>query len=277
MLESTTNALLEGLSGKGIGMSDEVSKLLGGDLIRLGLTQEEFATRLGVTQQAVSAWYARNAVPQRRLKDIESVLGVDSQLVAYMRNSPQPALLREQQIVPRVIREAAPRRARVDTERQISSSASYSVVAQLNQERRRFRELIESELPGARVEVLVGTNHVNRQFDYMSDALCIDLISLTPLEGRFLLNSGRVYAKLVSLMLCRLATAHEAPDRHFGIIVVADDPNFASSPHVDRLQWECEQFDITLTVVPRIEAAAEFIVEIENSLTELRGSDDIDS
>lgn len=253
-------------------MSEEVSKLLRADLVRLELTQEEFANKLGVTQQAVSAWCARNAIPHRRLKAIENALGRDSELVAYMRDVPQLQVLRDRSTEFRAIREQ-PRRVPSERSTQGTSLARPNIFTQMQLEQQRFRELIENELPGTRVNTLVHVGLVNRQFDYISPSLCIALISLTPLEGRMILASQRVYTHLVSLMLCRQVTREEHPERLFGIIVVADDPNFETTPHVSRLQWECEQFDVSLSVVPHIDEAAKLILQIENSFSKDYESD----
>lgn len=253
-------------------MSDEVSKLLKADLVRLGLTQEEFADKLGVTQQAVSAWCARNVIPHRRLKAIGDVLGSDSELVGYMRDNQPPVLLRDRSMEVREARERVASPPRVNKIVPTGPSNYSNIVRVWEEEQSRFRALIESHLPGARVEVDVTIGNSRRQFDYVSDSLCLDLILSPTADGRNMLHSSRVYTRLVALLLFKKANEDKFPKRHYGIIAIDYGVKLNNS-YFSKLQWECEQFDVSLRTVPDIEAAADFIIRIEDNLSDGAGHD----
>lgn len=60
-----------------------IGQTIAHDRERIGLTQEQLAARLGVTQQAVSRWEDGRSMPRaKRLREILTVLGRNSQTAA---------------------------------------------------------------------------------------------------------------------------------------------------------------------------------------------------
>lgn len=252
-------------------MTSLVRQMLDADLERTGLTQEQFAERLGVTQQAISLWRSRDTIPRKRLSDVIDILGDQSQIAQaarsntiqdYDRSFPSsdargwlrtPESNPEERPVFSRSKSAAGPNQRVDR------------LGQRLMEMRMMEEMIKTDLPGAQVQVPLDIGKARMLFTYKSSRMVADVVAL-PVFGRGsdrpIANPRMIMWKMVDLALAKKHD-RETARNYYLVLVVQDIPAEVAERSIERMRWEAQQFDVHLVAVASYPQAGRLIVNLE--------------
>lgn len=242
--------------------ASSLSQALEQDLVRVELTQKELGERLGISQQAISAWITDNHIPNKRLNQLTEVLGANSAVAqwqsrenfkfaverdggAYVERSPekQPSRL---QPLPRVR----------DVEEPARPVLREHTVDHL------FRAALPAHLH-ANLKVRVELGSTVRHVDYMSDKLAFELISPSPVSfNRLSLTASPA---LLRLAVVRQATMRTHPHRKYLLGVhLPDAKGVTNFSQVQRLATEAGFLGVNVLSASDVQGFASLVDDVEH-------------
>jgi len=231
---------------------------------RLGLSQQELAHRIGVSQAAVGQWERDLAVPRgKRLNSLAQIFGMDPEKLIELTEIPasEPELeeLQPQRMLPPTVKavhepihEAAEQRAR-----HTAFSQAFS---------KELSELLQTFVGSVQTHVRVsGPNKRAWLLDIVADDFCLRLVH--PMSYRAALNGHQIASALWSAAVMRASLGTQmkqivvvrAPETTPGSAVASDNA-FARSV-VMLYVADAELLGIKLFFVETPEQAAKYIAD----------------
>lgn len=215
------------------------------------ISQAELAKRMdeGLSQQAISKWIQHNKVPEERIPKLTEVLGPDAEVVKLaQKQEPSTRAMERPSMY-----QATPVKAREEPD--IPDLRAHT-------EERRMQELLPEHLqPNVGVRIALTTRAL--QFDYLSDALALELRSLALPAGLMSAASRSSH----QLQLLRRLMPGPSQARRYAVAILVHE-NLMDARHIDMvnaLTGELALLGITLLVVPSIEHVVRYIVSVEEA------------
>lgn len=203
-----------------------LGEALAADLSAKGMTQEDLGKRLGISQQAISAWIKDSHIPTKRLDELIEMFGPgEPHLLRYLRSRPRA---NEIYSAYRQHRNADLHSTTAE-EPKAPNLREHTVAADF------VRALPERLRPHAtRPTAGLRLGASIKRFDYLSDKVALELRS-GPLS-RNMVNNWALDSALLRLAVARHATLDVAPTRRYVLAVVFTDPTLPAGFHSLSLQ-----------------------------------------
>ncbi|MBA4315601.1 MAG: hypothetical protein C0422_09800 [Alcaligenaceae bacterium] len=221
----------------------KMKELLEQDMRDIGLNQRELGEKLNRSQQAISAWFARDKVPSSQIANLRKVLGDNSKLIRY---------LAEHQGL----------NGFDDQVREFSPDTPQSVKARITNEEV-FRKIVSEELGEQGLQGTIEINGHRVRVDYMSTTLACEVMNLDSMVRT--IPIGIQLWQRGSRRVLDLAVIKKArPKMRCVMALVAPEIEFDAP--VNRLTMYCTTLGIDVWVSGCMEEVADKIVTHETEL-----------
>lgn len=220
----------------------KIKELLEQDMRDLGLNQRELGEKLNRSQQAISAWFARDKVPSSQIANLRSVLGENSKLIRYLAEhqgftsfNDQPGLY----------------------------ETAINTRAEQHNEEQSFKRIIAEELGAQGLEGTIEINGHRIRLDYISTALACEVMNLRPVSATIPIGIQlwqRGSRRVLDMAIIKKAR----PKMRCAIALVSTEIKVDEA--VNKLIMYCTTLGIDVWICGRIEEVADLIVKHETEL-----------